>query len=226
MSSSHSRLLPRLREVARQRGWPGALAIAIPWSIAPWYRVEVRDLSAVPAEPPALPPEWREETLRRTDLARVRDFHPGLSAKEIERRWREGSICTLGWVGERLAHFRWDSDRDCHLDFLSIQLCLAPGDHYTSFVYTHPDFRGYGLHSTFLLRSIARARERGLSRTIALVAEWNLVARHVSARHAGRKLVGWVGLWRLGPLRALRVGGAVRRVGTNAIAIAPDAPPL
>ena len=74
------------------------------------------------------------------------------------------------------------------------------------------------------LLALDRARACGLTRLVGLVAWWNTPARHVMEGKTGRKVVGSIGYWAMGPGRRYFARGGVRLEGEEiVIATAPPA---
>ena len=135
---------------------------------------------------------------------------PRLTAAEIDRRLDEGQECHLCWVGESIAHYRWEATRPAYLPYLGLTVRPLPGDVCGTGLFTHPAFRRSGIHTATTLEALRRLRNRGFGRAIAFVAWWNTASLHVERERAGRTVTGAVGYWNLGPRHHPFAKGAVR----------------
>lgn len=170
------------------------------WQIRKEYLVLSKDLSSVDARPPAdearVPTRWA--TLTDGDISSLRAANPRLSETEMRRRWQEGQQCIGAFVGDGLVHYRWETDKRCYLPYLKKTFEPLEGDIFVSDAFTNPAFRGRGLHSLSTARTLACARQRGLRRSLTMLAWWNTVARRVILEKARREVMGHVGYWQLG----------------------------
>lgn len=187
-----AQLGPRAADADRLLGpvrlvWVGPL-----WLLRPTYLVL------------AGPPRWHEQrtslpvrwsTLTASDTPRLSTLHPALSPAGISRRLSEGQECLLGWVGERLVHYRWDTSRPALLPYLGLYLRPAADELLTVSAYTAPEFRRRGLHAASTSLVLRRALAHGVQRTISLVAWWNVPALRVAGDQAGRRPVGQISRW-------------------------------
>ncbi len=147
--------------------------------------------------------------LTEADIPAIRTAYPGLPEKEMHRRWREGQECVGARVGASLAHVRWDTARPAYLPYLKRVFEPLDGDTLAVDAFTHPAFRGLGIHSQSAAVAFDRARERGFIRSITMVAWWNAAALRVLQDKAGRQVAGTVGYWQLGPATRHFASGAV-----------------
>ena len=82
------------------------------------------------------------------------------------------------------------------LPYLGRTLRPEAGDLCVLDVYTVPRHRGRGLHTVGTFLALERARARGLTRLVGLVAWWNTPARHVMEGKTGRRSSAWSGTGR------------------------------
>jgi hypothetical protein len=193
-------------------GFWRALWLSPRWQVRKEYLVLVKDLArgetlAQPGRSPASV-QWR--VLSESDIGALRSANPKLAEAEARRRWREGQECLAGLVGDRLAHYRWDADRRTYLSYLKRFFDPLAGDTLVTESWTHPAFRGQGLHSLATLQALFRARDRGFSRSITMIAWWNVAAMRVGREKAGRDVAGTVGYWHLGVTTRHFATGTVR----------------
>ena len=221
----HSRVAPTLasvREAVALLGWRLAWVGPL-WLVCRRYLVLTRDLTtALPPVPHR--PDLRWTTLTETDAPRLVAMNPTLGLAEVRRRLAEGQECHLCWSGNALAHYRWEATGPVYLPFLGLTLRLLPGDVCGSWSFTHPVFRGSGMHTATTLAALHRLRSRGLRRTLSLVAWWNDAALQVTRDRAGRNVVGAVARWQVGPWRRHVAEGAVRFDDAGTVHVVPDAP--
>ena len=205
----------RLADACRTLGFPRALWVVPGWTVHRRFVVSVCVLRAALPEPPqGLDLRWTELAATDADIVRLRSIDPASCEAEIARRRREGQACTLGWLGDQLVYVRWDSrGRHTFLPFLGRTLCLLDGDVYSAHACTSRVLGGHGIHSTFHLRALHRARELGFVRSISIAAWWNTPALRAGEK-AGRTCAGTVGFTRTPRGRRYFAAGAVRLDGT------------
>jgi GNAT superfamily N-acetyltransferase len=189
-----------------------ALLLALRWAVRREYLVVVRDL-ATPrnGHPNAFAiGDLHWAPLALEDAGRLREANPGLSSAEARRRLEEGQECTVGWRGSTIVHYRWDTSRPAYLPYLGAVFSAAVGDTFAVDAFTHPAYRRRGIDCLATVRALEDARARGFARTVTVVARWNLPGRRVALDKTSGRIVGTVTRWELGPLRRLRVTGAVQ----------------
>jgi hypothetical protein len=211
-------LLRRAWDTWAATGWRVPI-VAASWLVRREYLITVRPVGRI-ADAPRLPGvSWE----RIEDPARLGvgpgDLRPART--EARRRLDEGQECWAAWIAGELAHWRWEATRPAFLPYLGLTLRPERGDLCVVDVYTTPRFRGRGLHTAGTFLALERARARGLTRLVGLVAWWNGPARHVMEGKTGRTVVGSVGYWTVGagPRRYFARGG-VRLDGDALVAAA------
>jgi hypothetical protein len=208
----------RLRETVQLLGWRLAWVGPL-WAVRPRYLVLTRSLDGpLPPVPPR--PDLRCSTLTEADVPSLTAVDPGLDIAEIRRRLDEGQACHLYWIGESLAHYRWEATRLAYLPYLGLTLRLLPGDMCSTWTFTAPAFRGAGLMTVTSPASLHRMHAQGARRAVSVVAWWNTPSMRVTRQTAGRAVVGAVGCWRIGRWRRYFAEGAVRLDGHRAFHIA------
>jgi hypothetical protein len=191
----------------RLLGWRIAW-VGSSWIVRPRYLVLVRDLAA-PLPEPSRRSDLRWAPLATDEVARLATVDPRLTAAEIRRRLAEGQECHLCWVGESIAHYRWEATRPAYLPYLGLTVRPLPGDVCGAGLFTHPIFRRSGIHTAATLWALHRLRARGFRHAIAFVAWWNAASLRVEREWAERTVAGAVGYWNLGPRRGPFAEGAV-----------------
>jgi len=186
------------------------------WQVRREFLVLVTDLRA--PTPPALsraatvPVRW--ETLTEADMPAIHAANPKLSDAEMRRRWREGSECVGAWVGDALAHYRWETARPAYLPYLCGVFEPLDGDRFGVDAFTQRAFRGHGIHSLSTALAYDGARAQGFRRSITMVAWWNAAAMRVLRDRANREVAGTIVHWRLGiPARHVVTGSV--KLGTS-----------
>ena len=201
-------LFYRLLDAKRTLGFKKMIWVTPRWLMRREYLVLVRDLLLpLPEIPTHESMEWT--SLTEAEVPRVLAINPVMSEAEIQRRWREGQECLLCWIGGSLAHYRWDTCRAAYLPYLGKTLCLQQGDIHAPDIFTHPAFRGRGIHLVSSLMALRRARDLGFSRSITIVAWWNAPALQVNRQKTNRTIAGTVGYWNIGPWRYYSTTGDV-----------------
>jgi L-amino acid N-acyltransferase YncA len=142
-------------------------------------------------------------------------------ADRAQRRLAAGHRCFVAWVDGKLATARWVATAAAHVDYLGLELELAPGEVYSYDSFTAERFRGRGLSTASQARLADVLREEGFGRVLRAVLPENRagVRDAIAAGFRPRGRIGYVrvGPWRreLGrPRRGYGLGGlAVRALG-------------
>lgn len=182
------------------------------WIVHRQYTVLIRDLQDIRPTPTSC--FTKCTLLTDKEVASIVALNPALSEGEVRRRTDSGQACYLFWVGERLAHYRWLSDKPVYLPFMGKTFLLGERDYLVSEVFTHPDFRERGIFSATSQWCLARARRQGFERSIAIVASWNRPSLLVAQFKAQRRPAGNIHIWTLGPWTHCSVTGDLR-LGPN-----------
>jgi len=83
--------------------------------------------------------------LAPADVERLGGLDARMTPGEIERRWAEGRECLLGWVGDRLTHYRWQGMPPAYVSYVDRVLRPLDGDQLVLDVYTRRDRRRRGV---------------------------------------------------------------------------------
>ena len=188
-----------------------AAVIAPGWLVSRRFEVLVGVLDELGASTPSIPGlEW--QALTASDAPEIAAINPLVDADAFQRRFALGMACFGVRLDGALVHYRWYASTPVWLPFLRLRWVPEPGDYTVFDVFTAPEARRRGLHTTISIQALERARGLGLRRFVAFIAWWNepslLVARRLGAVRAGS-----VTLWRLGPLSAHSSSGAIRIEG-------------
>ena len=211
------RLLSRLLDAYRTLG-PRTLLVGPRWLIRPEYLVIVRDLGrGTPTFAPDEAARW--SWLREADIPGVLAINPALTVAGIRRMWAEGQECLTCWIDGGPVFYRWDTTGPAYLPYLGRTFLPRPGDLLISQVFTHPAYRGRGLLSASSAIAVPRARQRGATRVVALVAWWNGPPLHVARDKYGHTVAGTVGYWNIGRWRRHFTTGGGRLDGRTGIRV-------
>jgi len=219
-----SALLASLRDVRRELGTVGSIAVAARWLVRVSFDVLVFEHGEDRSYPPRPSLDgFRLTAIGEGDVARLAAMNPAVGVAELRRRLAEGLTGTIVWEGQEPVHVRWDAVVDHFLPYLGLTFRLRAGDHHRLGAFTRTDRRDRGLHKRLVAWTLHASRERGHRRSIALVASWNEPARR-SVLRTGWRQVGTIGFWRLGPLRRYVVSGAARLGSDRSVSVDPAAP--
>jgi len=215
------RFYHRLLDANRTLGLRRLFWVAPRWLIRQEYLVCVRDLhQPLPEIPMRESLRWTIFTEAQTDL--VLAINPALSETHIRRRLKEGQECLLGWMGESLVYYRWYAAATSpYLPYLGKTFRLLQGDVNGTDGFTHPAFRGQGIHTASVIVALRRARDLGLSRFISVVGWWNVPASRANLQKSDHSVVGTVGFWNAGLWRHYFATGAVCLEGGTDVYVRP-----
>jgi hypothetical protein len=195
-------------DAIRTLGPRRALRVGPRWAVRRTYLVLARSLLApLPVFVASEAFHWTE--LRPTEIGRVQAINPELSRAEIRSRLEAGQRCLLFWHRDVPVYYRWDTSQPCYLPYLGLTARPIEGDLVTVEAFTHPSFRNRGIHSLATGLILRQARDRGLRRSVTMVAWWNSPALRVALEKAERSVIGSVGWWGIGPLRHHYASGTV-----------------
>lgn len=180
------------------------------WMLRRNYVVLVKSLLHLPRLPEST---VRCAMLAETEASSLAKVEPTMTEAEVRQRWQGGEECLVARIDDRIVGFHWDAMRSLYLEYIGRTLVLRKGETYAGYTYTHPDFRGRGLHPYISLAAQHRARDRGAHRSIALVAAWNQVTIRNCVEKLDRKIEGSIGYWNFALSRNHFTRGNVRLDG-------------
>ena len=204
----HQTLVLRFLDAYKNLGFSRMLRIGPRWLVHRKFLVIVRDLSHPLPEVPTHKP-MHITTLTKNEISQVITIDPSMSEAEVRRMWGEGQECLLSWIGGSLANYRWDTTRPTFLPYLGKTFCPLEGDCFAGSIFTHPAFRGRGIHTVSNIMALYRAKDRGFSRIITVAAWWNTPSLRVNQLKTGGMVVGTVGYWNAGLWRRYFASGDV-----------------
>jgi GNAT superfamily N-acetyltransferase len=210
--------LGNVLDTVRAVGARGAVSEMPRWLLRREFIVLVanlRDVRPPRGNPPA---ELRLALLTPTDVPSLAQLHPMMSQADVQRRWREGQECIVGWIGATPAYYRWDCAGPAYLRYLHKTFRPPPLTVLTLDVRTHPRFQGEGIGVFAAAFAHRRSLERGHLRRAGLVARW---ARHVLRYNLaiGATARGTIGYWHAIVRRVYFATGNVQ-IGDDAIFVA------
>jgi GNAT superfamily N-acetyltransferase len=189
--------LTHTRDIVRDLGLWRTIRVAPGWLLAREFHVVATRVDAHLDR--MAPPAARCAVLQEREAIAFARACPGLSVREIRRRWREGQVCLVCWIGTEVAAYRWDAPGGAYLPYLGRRLRGAPGDVVTIEARTLPGHRRVGAGSALLQARLHLARGHGAERLVGLVATWNRAslawAAAVKWCHLGAVGYRWAG-WR------------------------------
>jgi hypothetical protein len=189
MTRAHS-----LLEAYRLLGWKLPF-VSLVWLARPCFIVVSVDLHGpIPTHRQSAITRW--STLTEADLSGVSGIDPTMTSTEIRRRLGERQTCFLGWVGDELAYYRWESSEPAYLKYLDMTFRPLAGQVCVYNTYTAPRFRRGGIETAARNEWHRRHRAQGLLSRISIVAWWNTPSLRASMP-AGARVVGSVGYWNL-----------------------------
>ncbi len=164
-------------------------------------------LDRVQLRAPAVEPQFTFRLLNAGEVARLAaDRENELPVVFAERIQSGRDLCHAAFSGEHLAAYVWlaaqsiEAEHNSGRNRRSGVAVSFPAD--TVFVYkafTRPEFRGHGLYSALLERSLHVLEARGVSRLVT-TAEWNNHAALHVCRRLGFESLGTILRFACGPL--------------------------
>ena len=204
-------------------GWPSALSVAARWLLVRRYLAYEWDLRA-PQPECAPPPGVRVTVLAPMGIGALGALDARMTPLEIERRWSEGQECLLGWINDRLAHYRWQSMRPAYVTYLDRILRPLDGDLLVLDVYTRPDLRGHGVAGLVTSVGLNRGRSAGCTRAVWLIAWWNTPAHRLADDQGWCTFAGSAGWQGVGPLEVFFTTGRVHLGPDGSVTVGPRRP--
>jgi hypothetical protein len=127
-------------------------------------------------------------------------FRQNEHAGEIRRRLDEGQWCFVAWHDRHIINAAWAVTGHARIEYLSMEILLAPDEVYAYDGFTSPAFRGLGVTPTREIEMMRYFRDHDYRRLIAAISPENRsVFRAVERVGWGR--IGVIGYIGLGPWR-------------------------
>jgi len=127
-------------------------------------------------------------------------FRPEADRAEILGRLEAGHQCFAVWKDDRIINAGWVGQGRCWVEYLDLDIELAPGTGYLYEVFTAEEYRGHRVSSERFAYQSRVLAEQGCRRTIAAIWPENPAVAKSAAR-ATFDTVGEIGYWGFGPLR-------------------------
>ncbi len=151
---------------------------------------------------PSFRPRGPVETrwLRPEEAAAYASFCGTLSEAEVARRLSEGHRCWIAEAEGRIVHGRWVASSRAWIEYLKLDLPLAPGEAYSYQAYTAPELRGRNLATAAQAAVLGVLKEEGFQRVFLCLQPDRAIAFLPPVKN-GFIPVAWLGWVRLGPWR-------------------------
>ena len=133
--------------------------------------------------------------LQENDLPDYQRFRPEQPQRMIRKRIDDGDQCFLVWEGGRILHTGWVATQKKYDPYLRCTLTFQPGDIFLYDHYTDSAYRGRGLSQAREIHVLARYRQEGYRRSIAIVAIENKPAFHPFEAVGYRPIGKFTCLW-------------------------------
>jgi len=197
-SNLRSKFLTAL-DLARNLGWPMFLAKIVPWLFVRRYYICSKSFQDLQPESPPVEVPVRLALATEKDLPAIMGLRPYYyELQALRDRLREGHLCFLGWMGDRLVHIRWIFVKSLHLPYLHRILLLSPGQVLFDEAYTSPEFRARGIFGAAGDFIRLKLRELGYTTGLSALASWQVYSQTLARRIerekvAEVKIVNWPG---------------------------------
>ncbi len=189
-------VIRRAWTIWREEGW-----------LALWFRVLgetvyrrvlllALDLPPKATVPAGISARW----LRAEEAKAYAEFHPTLTAGQVERRLASGERCLVLESEGRFVHGRWTAFQRAWIEYLRLPLPLPDGTAYVYGTYTPPEQRGKGYATTGAVVQALLLHREGFERVMACIQPDRAMA-YPPMLKAGYRPVGYFGWVRLGPWR-------------------------
>lgn len=128
-------------------------------------------------------------------------FRPSEHAGEIRRRLDEGQWCFVAWHDRQIIHAAWAVTGRARIEYLSMEIMLAPDEVYSYDMFTSPAFRGLDVSPTRMLEVMQYFRDHGYRRLIGAISPENRSAFRPGEKVGWDRPIGKIGYVGLGPWR-------------------------
>lgn len=138
--------------------------------------------------------------LNQTDLDEYLRFRPDQTESEISRRLLAGHLCCVGRYEGSIVYACWTVQQVARIDYLALDLGLAPDEIYTYDTFTLSGFRGKNIFPAGIEYTVRYFRKAGFRRHVGCVLPENRPAVHALSK-TGYLRFGVIGYIGRGPLR-------------------------
>ena len=138
--------------------------------------------------------------LNETDLDEYLHFRPDQTASEIKNRFMAGHLCFVGRYEGSIVYACWAVQQVARIDYLALDLGLAPDEIYTYDTFTLSGFRGKNIFPAGIEYTVRYFRETGFRKSVGCVLPENRPAVHTLSK-SGYLRFGVIGYIGIGPLR-------------------------
>jgi RimJ/RimL family protein N-acetyltransferase len=130
--------------------------------------------------------------LRARELAEYRAFRPETPECELESRLRAGQICFVARHEGRIVSARWVAVDRVWVDYLSMDLPLAPDEACSYDMMTASDFRGQAVSPVTSAAMLRHFQQADFRRFVGTVLPTNEASFRAIAK-TGYRRCGWIG---------------------------------
>jgi len=136
--------------------------------------------------------------LHETDLDEYLRFRPDQTEPEISRRLTAGHLCFVGRYEGSIVYACWTAGQVARIDYLSLDLGLAPDEIYTYDTFTLPGFRGKNIFPAGIEYSVRYFRKAGFRKYVGCVLPENRPAVHTLSKSGYLRFgtIGYIGVGR------------------------------
>jgi len=130
--------------------------------------------------------------LTLSELSAYRELRPETANSELVRRIEAGHTCIVGWYAGRIISARWLGLNRCRIDYLDIEISLAPDTAYLCETFTAAEYRGRRVATAGAAVVEEILYRNGTRRELAAIWPENRAGQKTADR-AGFTRVGTVG---------------------------------
>lgn len=138
--------------------------------------------------------------LKPTEIDEYISFRPGTDPLQVRHRLSAGQMAFVGRHEGRIVHAGWTTTTRARIDFLALEITLAPDEVYQYESFTAPSSRGQNVAAVRITEMLHYFREAGYRRMIAAVVPENTAAFRPLEKTGYRPfgLLGYIqlGRWR------------------------------
>jgi len=192
-------VLHRAAQIRREEGW-----------LVLWFRILgetiYRRLLVLERSLDDPPPDWRAHCplqtrwLRPEEASAYASLDGALREAEVAKRLSEGRRCWIAEAGGRIVSGWWVASSKAWIEYLKLDLPLAPGEAYLYQSYTPPELRGRNFSTAGLAAAVRALKEEGFRRALLCIQPDRAIAFPPPLKN-GFVPVAWLGWVRCGPWR-------------------------
>lgn len=135
--------------------------------------------------------------LSGNEIAEYREFRPETDEAELRSRFAAGQRCFVTRHAGRIVSARWAAVDRVWINYLSLELRLAPDEAYPYDLFTTPEFRGQSVSPVTSAEMLRYFQREGYRRMVGTVLPGNEASLRASAK-TGYRMCGWIGYVQIG----------------------------